>query len=296
MATASANPNTSTTRNTGAGNDLLDLREPETSEQDSTQIERSTGSDAATTANEPAQGSGGDGPSGAGPNGAGLSEALKAERRRSNNLEKELRGLRQQLTRFSEINPEEYARLQEAERQKQHLEQQLELRERQMEEAAAKRVAAVSAERDAAHERVQELRKERLLERAFSEAEGRTGGDGRGTFFQVFRSMLWDCFRLGSSKDGSDALEPLDAQGQPLLGDDGRPMTTADYLDQLRIHPVYGFLFQQRGAMGTGGMPTGTAAGSLGASGFGELINPQAMSASELYRAGFALNGRSPRS
>jgi len=291
MATASATLSTSTARSGVDGNDLLDLREPETSEQDSTQAEHSTGSDAATTANESIQGSGGDGPSG-----AGLSEALKAERRRSNNLEKELRGLRQQLTRFSEINPEEYARLQEAERQKQHLEQQLELRERQMEEAAAKRVAAVSAERDAAHERVQELRKERLLERAFSEAEGRTGGDGRGTFFQVFRSMLWDCFRLGSSKDGSDALEPLDGQGQPLLGDDGRPMTTADYLDQLRIHPVYGFLFQQRGAMGTGAMPTGTATGSLGASGFGEVINPQAMSASELYRAGFALNGRSPRS
>ena len=291
MATASATPNTSTTRNTGDGSDLLDLREPETSEQDSTQAEHSTGSDAATAANESTQGSGGDGPSG-----AGLSEALKAERRRSNNLEKELRGLRQQLTRFSEINPEEYARLQEAERQKQHLEQQLELRERQMEEAAAKRVAAVSAERDAAQERVHELRKERLLERAFSEAEGRTGGDGRGTFFQVFRSMLWDCFRLGSSKDGSDALEPLDGQGQPLLGDDGRPMTTADYLDQLRIHPVYGFLFQQRGAMGTGAMPPGPAAGSLGSGGFGEVINPQAMSASELYRAGFALNGRSPRS
>ena len=286
MATASATPNTSTTRNAGDGNELLDLRDPEASEQDSTQAEHSTGSDAATTANEPTQGSGGD----------GLSEALKAERRRSNNLEKELRGLRQQLTRFSEINPEEYARLQEAERQKQHLEQQLELRERQMEEAAAKRVAAVSAERDAAHERVQELRKERLLERAFSEAEGRTGGDGRGTFFQVFRSMLWDCFRLGSSKDGSDALEPLDGQGQPLLGDDGRPMTTADYLDQLRIHPVYGFLFQQRGAMGTGALPAGTAASGIGASGFGEVINPQAMSASELYRAGFALNGRSPRS
>ena len=286
MATASATPNTSTTRSGGEGNELLDLQGPEASEQDSTQAEHSSGADAATTANEPTQGSGGD----------GLSEALKAERRRSNNLEKELRGLRQQLTRFSEINPEEYARLQEAERQKQHLEQQLELRERQMEEAAAKRVAAVSAERDAAHERVQELRKERLLERAFSEAEGRTGGDGRGTFFQVFRSMLWDCFRLGSSKDGSDALEPLDGQGQPLLGDDGRPMTTADYLDQLRIHPVYGFLFQQRGAMGTGALPAGTAASGIGASGFGEVINPQAMSASELYRAGFALNGRSPRS
>jgi chromosome segregation ATPase len=153
MATASTTPSTTTTRSGGEGNELLDLQGPEASEQDSTQAEHSSGSDAATTANEPTQGSGGD----------GLSEALKAERRRSNNLEKELRGLRQQLTRFSEINPEEYARLQEAERQKQHLEQQLELRERQMEEAAAKRVAAVSAERDAAHERVQELRKERLL-------------------------------------------------------------------------------------------------------------------------------------
>ena len=223
---------------------------------------------------------------------SGLGDALKAERRRSNNLEKELRGLRQQLTRFSEINPEEYARLQEAERQKQLLEQQVELRERQMEEASARKVAAVAAERDAAHERVQELRKERLLERAFSEAEGRTGGDGRGTFFQVFKGQLGESFRLTTSKDGIDVLEPLDSQGQPLLGDDGRPLSTADFLDQLRIHPVYGFLFQQRGAM-TGSPGLGAAPAAAGA--FGEVLNPQAMSASELYRAGFVTNGRSPR-
>jgi hypothetical protein len=223
---------------------------------------------------------------------SGLGDALKAERRRSNNLEKELRGLRQQLTRFSEINPEEYARLQQAERQKQLLEQQVELRERQMEEASARKVAAVAAERDAAHERVQELRKERLLERAFSEAEGRTGGDGRGTFFQVFKGQLGESFRLTTSKDGIDVLEPLDAQGQPLLGDDGRPLSTADFLDQLRIHPVYGFLFQQRGAM-TGSPGLGAAPAANGA--FGEVLNPQAMTASELYRAGFVTNGRSPR-
>jgi hypothetical protein len=223
---------------------------------------------------------------------SGLGDALKAERRRSNNLEKELRGLRQQLTRFSEINPEEYARLQQAERQKQLLEQQVELRERQMEEASARKVAAVAAERDAAHERVQELRKERLLERAFSEAEGRTGGDGRGTFFQVFKGQLGESFRLTTSKDGIDVLEPLDSQGQPLLGDDGRPLSTADFLDQLRIHPVYGFLFQQRGAM-TGSPGLGVAPTAAGA--FGEVLNPQAMSASELYRAGFVTNGRSPR-
>ena len=225
----------------------------------------------------------------------GLTEALKAERRRSNQLEKELRGLRQQLTRFSEINPEEYARLQEAERQKQHLEQQLELRERQMEEATTKRVATVAAERDAANERVQELRKERLLERAFSEAEGRTGGDGRGTFFQVFKGQLWDAFRLSSSKDGQDQLEPLDGQGQPLLGDDGRPMSTADFMDALRLHPVYGFLFQQRGAIGNTSLTSNaalTTGGGAAAGGFGEVLNPQAMSAAELYRAGFVMPER----
>ena len=211
-------------------------------------------------------------------------DALKAERRRSNQLEKEIRSLKQQLNRFSEINPEEYTRLQEAEKQKQQLEQQLELRERQMEEASARKVAAIAAERDSAAERVLQLRKERLLERAFSEAEGRTGGDGRGTIFDVFKGQLWESFRLVPSKDGSDSLEPLDAQGQPLLGDDGRPLTASEFLEDLRIHHVYGFLFQQRGAMG-GPAAVNYGTGTVGAN--GELINPQAMSAAELYRAGF---------
>ena len=222
----------------------------------------------------------------------GLGDALKAERRRSNQLEKELRGLRQQLTRFSEINPEEYARLQEAERQKQLLEQQMEQRERQMEEASARKVAAVSAERDSANERVLELRKERLLERAFSEAEGRSGGDSRGTFFQVFKGQLWDSFRLTTGKDGVDVLEPLDSQGQPLLGDDGRPLSTGDFMDALRLHPVYGFLFQQRGAIGTAGGLMPAQAAAAGVAGASEVINPQAMSAAELYRVGFGLSDR----
>jgi hypothetical protein len=34
---------------------------------------------------------------------------------------------------------------------------------------------------------VQNLRKERLMERLFSEAEGRVGGDERGTFFKSLR-------------------------------------------------------------------------------------------------------------
>ena len=290
--TTASSTNINTARSAGEGNELLDLRDTDASEQDSSSDDKgSSTDDPAPSGHDPA------------PQGKdGLSEALKAERRRSNNLEKELRGVRQQLTRFSEINPEEYSRLQEAERQKQLLEQQVELRERQMEEASAKKVATVAAERDGAQALVLALRKERLLERAFSEAEGRTGGDGRGTFFDVFKGQLGESFRLGAGKDGSDVLEPLDSQGQPLLGDDGRPLSTADFLDQLRIHPVYGFLFQQRGAMGTGaigagglGNATGLGAGAVASGGFGKVLNPQAMSASELYRAGFVTKGRSPR-
>ena len=57
-------------------------------------------------------------PSGGGDNddppAASTAEPLRAERRRSNQLEKELRKARAQLSRFSEINPDEYARLQDA--------------------------------------------------------------------------------------------------------------------------------------------------------------------------------------
>ena len=184
MATSTTASSTNTARSAGEGNELLDLRDTDAGEQESASDDNgSSTDDLAPSGHEPAT-KGKD----------GHSEALKAERRRTNHLEKELRGVRQQLTRFSEINPEEYSRLQEAERQKQLLEQQVELRERQMEEASAKKVATVAAERDGAQALVLALRKERLLERAFSEAEGRTGGDGRGTFFDVFTGQLGEAF------------------------------------------------------------------------------------------------------
>jgi hypothetical protein len=298
MATATASSPSSTAATSGQGADdnytAAAAIEPGSADGASTADPSGSSSQGAAASGSATGAAGAAGADGATPpaDDNRLSEPLRAERRKSNQLEKEIRTLRQQLNRFSEINPEEYARLQEAERQKQILEQQMELRERQMEEASAQKVAAVAAERDEAKQQVLQLRKDRLLERAFSQAEGRTGGDARGTFFDIFKGQLGTCFRLSTGGDGKDVLEPLDGQGKPLLGDDGRPMTTTEFLDQMRVHPVYGFLFQQRGPAGM------QAAGGLTVSGIGsngEPINPQAMSASELYRASFAVNGRGAR-
>lgn len=68
------------------------------------------------------------------------------------------------------------------------------------------------------------------------------------TFFEIFKRQPGSCFRLGTGKDGSDVLDPLDARGKPLLGDDRRAMTTAELLDEMRVRSVDGFLFQHRGA------------------------------------------------
>lgn len=207
-------------------------------------------------------------------------DALKAERRKTNQLERDLRTLKRQLAQFSKINPDEYERLQEAERQKVQLEREIASRERQLEAAAARKVKAVAKERDDALAEVQQLRKDRLLERLFIDAEGRPGGDNRGSFFEIFKQQVGSEFRLIKDGNGRDVLEPIDSKGNVLLSDNGN-LIAAEHVESLRTHPVLGFLFQQRGGIG----PTTVIAEF---DGNGEPTNLQGMSASELYLASFA--------
>jgi hypothetical protein len=201
-------------------------------------------------------------------------EPLRAERRRSNQLEKELRKARAQLSRFSEINPDEYARLQDAERKREEFERQVGDRERQLNEANIRRVRSVEKERDEARSQVQNLRKERLLERLFSEAEGRVGGDERGTFFDTFVTLCGGHFQLGGV-DGRERLLPVDGKGQPLTAD-GVALCDGDYMEELRRHPVFSFLFQQR---------SGLYAGTVAEAGHDHSAAPnlQTLSTAELY-------------
>ena len=211
-------------------------------------------------------------------------EPLRAERRRSNQLEKELRKARAQLSRFSEINPDEYARLQDAERKREEFERQVGDRERQLNEANIRRVRSVEKERDEARSQVQNLRKERLLERLFSEAEGRVGGDERGTFFDTFVTLCGGHFQLGDV-DGRERLLPVDGKGQPLTAD-GVALCDGDYMEELRRHPVYSFLFQQRN-----GLYQSTAEGGYDSAGV--PVNLQSMSTRELYME--AMRATTPR-
>lgn len=208
------------------------------------------------------------------------STALRSERQKTNRLEKELRGLKRQLTQLSKINPEEYERLKEAERQKEGLEREIANRERQLQQAADRRVRAVARERDQALSQVEALRKDRLLERLFIDAEGRPGGDNRGSFFEIFKQQVGGEFKLEKDARGRDRLVVIDAKGNPLLGDDGQ-VSAVDHVESLRSHPVLSFLFQQRGGLG----PASTIAEF---DGNGQITNLQEMSTSELYRATYA--------
>jgi hypothetical protein len=205
---------------------------------------------------------------------ASTADPLRAERRRSNQLEKELRKARAQLSRFSEINPDEYARLQDAERKREEFERQVGERERQLNEANLRRVRSVEKERDEARSQVQNLRKERLMERLFSEAEGRVGGDERGTFFDTFVTLCGGHFQL-AEVDGRERLVPVDGKGQPLTAD-GVALSDGDYMEELRRHPVYSFLFQQRSGLYSAAVPeTGHEHGGA--------VNLQTLSTAELY-------------
>lgn len=225
---------------------------------------------------DPAAAAGGAGDEDADPRAA----ALKAERQKTNRLEKELRKLKSQLTQFSKINPEEYARLQAADRKRQELEREIANRERQLQANADRKVRTVAKERDAALAQVEEIRKERLLERLFIDAEGRPGGDNRGSFFEIFKQQVGGEFKLEKDANGRDRLVPIDSKGNPLLGDDGQVNAT-EHVESLRSHPVLSFLFQQRGGLG----PATTIAEF---DGNGNISNLQEMSASELYRATYA--------
>jgi hypothetical protein len=82
-------------------------------------------------------------------------------------------------------------------------------------------VKAAAKKRDETLQDVQNLRKERLLKRLFVDADGRVGGDKRGSFIEIFKHQLGGELRLTKDGAGRGLLEPIDSKGKVLLGDQG---------------------------------------------------------------------------
>ncbi len=116
------------------------------------------------------------------------------------------------------------------------------------------------------------------------EGEGRIGGDERGTFIDTFVTLCGGHFQLGEV-DGRERLLPVDGKGQPLTAD-GVALSDGDTMEELRHHPVYSFLFQQRSGLYSAAVPeTGHEHGGA--------VNLQTLSTAELYLE--AVKGTTPR-
>jgi len=197
-----------------------------------------------------------------------LLKALKAEREARKQYERDLKETKGQLERFSEINPEEYTKLQaeaaEAAKVQAQFGEQRELIEqkysRQAEEAAREAAAAKSA--------LQDYKKTYALEKVFYSAGGRTDAADGVSFFDMMAQQIGGNFR--QEPDGS--LTVVDAGGDPVLDkESGKRISVEDYISAYKSHPIYGTFFKGSKGAGAGIGYGGTDANGVVSQDFSSL-------------------------
>jgi hypothetical protein len=201
-----------------------------------------------------------------------LLKALKAEREARKQYERDLKETKGQLERFSEINPEEYTKLQaeaaEAAKVQAQFGEQRELIEqkysRQAEEAAREAAAAKSA--------LQDYQKKYALEKVFYSAGGRTDAADGVSFFDMMAQQIGGNFR--QEPDGS--LTVVDAGGDPVLDkESGKRISVDDYISAYKSHPIYGTFFKGSKGAGAGIGYGGTDANGVVSQDFSSLTPDQ---------------------
>ena len=208
-----------------------------------------------------------------------LLKALKAEREARKQYERDLKETKGQLDRFSEINPEEYTRLQaeaaEAARTQAHFndaKEAIELKYSKQAEAAAQEAAAAKGA-------LADYQKKYALEKVFYEAGGRTDSADGVSFFDMMSQQVGGKFR--QEPDGS--LTVIDSAGDPILDkESGKRVSAADFLASYKLHPVYGTFF--KGAKGAG---AGIGYGGTDANGM-PVEDLTGLSRDEMFRRAFS--------
>jgi len=178
---------------------------------------------------------------------ANLMKALRSEREARKTYERQIKEKEQQLSRFAEINPDEYQKLQADAARAAEIESRYGESIRAIEEKYGRQAAEAEAKARVAEDRINEFQKRYALEKVFISAGGRTDAADGVSFFDMFAEQLSARFRQES--DGS--LTVVDAQGDPILDSEtGKRITPDEYIASFKIHPVYGTFF--KGVKGSG--------------------------------------------
>lgn len=178
---------------------------------------------------------------------ASLMKALRSEREARKTYERQIREKEQQLSKFAEINPDEYQRLQADAARAAEIESRYGESIRAIEEKYGRQAAEAEAKARVAEEQNSEFQKRYALEKVFNSAGGRMDAADNVSFFDMFAKQLSGRFR--QERDGS--LTVVDAQGDPILDSEtGKRITPEEYISSFKLHPVYGTFF--KGIKGSG--------------------------------------------
>jgi len=176
-----------------------------------------------------------------------LLKALKAEREARKQYERDLKETKGQLERFSEINPEEYTKLQAEAAEAARTQAQFGEAKEAIELKYSKQAEAAAQEAAAAKAALQDYQKKYALEKVFYAAGGRTDAADGVSFFDMMAQQIGGNFR--QEPDGS--LTVVDAGGDPVLDkESGKRISVDDYISKYKSHPIYGTFF--KGAKGAG--------------------------------------------
>ena len=176
-----------------------------------------------------------------------LLKALKAEREARKQYERDLKETKGQLERFSEINPEEYTKLQAEAAEAARTQAQFGEAKEAIELKYSKQAEAAAQEAASAKAALQDYKKKYALEKVFYAAGGRTDAADGISFFDMMSQQVGGNFR--QEADGS--LTVVDAAGDPVLDkESGKRISAQDYIASYKLHPIYGTFF--KGAKGAG--------------------------------------------
>ena len=198
----------------------------------------------------------------------GAYRALKIERQNRKDLQRQLKEMQAQLDRFANVNPDEYAKLQEENAEAARMQEQWgEVREA-MENKYSSQAQEAIARAEKASEDLAMYKKHYALEKVFNSAGGRLDANNGTSFFDMFAERVGGSFR----QEDNGSLTVVDQAGDPIINKEtGKRVTPEEYISSYKNDPVFGTFFKGAKGSGAGIGFAGTDANGMPADDFNSL-------------------------